>query len=68
MFDERVFPFASLRPNVDARLKAKLNLLPDILFNPSSSFGDANLHDHHLVSPVPANVLSSPVRGIVPAS
>jgi hypothetical protein len=50
VFDERVYPFASLRPNAGARLRAELKLLLDILLNPSSNFGDALLHDKHLVS------------------
>jgi len=51
VFDEHVFPFASLHSNAGARLRAEFSLLPDILKNPSSTFGDALLHDQHLVSP-----------------
>jgi len=59
VFDERVFSFTSLHPNVGARLRSELALLPDALHNSSTSFGDANLHDQHLSSPVPTNVLPS---------
>ena len=59
VFDERVFLFASLHPNVGARLRSELALLPDALHNSSTSFGDANLHDQHLSSPVPTNALPS---------
>ena len=45
MFDEHVFPFAQLHPNAGARLRVELSLLPDALFNSSSTFGDATLHD-----------------------
>jgi hypothetical protein len=33
IFDERVFPFASLHPNVGAQLRAEIALLPDSLQN-----------------------------------
>jgi transposase InsO family protein len=52
-FDEHVFPFASLHPNADARLRADLALLPDILLN-SNSNGDAQMSDLGLFS-LPAN-------------
>jgi hypothetical protein len=45
VFDENVFPFASLHPNARARLHSELALLPDVLKNSSSTFGDAILHD-----------------------
>jgi hypothetical protein len=45
VFDENVFPFASLHPNAGARLHSELALLPDVLKNSSSTFGDAILHD-----------------------
>jgi histone deacetylase 1/2 len=35
VFDESVYPFAQLHPNAGARLRADLELLPDILKNPS---------------------------------
>jgi hypothetical protein len=57
-FDECICPFASLRPNVGAHLRAKLTLLPDILINPPN-FGDASLHDKHLFSPISTDVVHS---------
>jgi hypothetical protein len=51
VFDETVYPFSSLHPNAVARLRSELALLPDILKNPSSDFGDALLRDQHLSSP-----------------
>lgn len=47
VFDEHVFPFTQMHPNAGARLRAELAILPDVLLNPSTSFGDANLHDKH---------------------
>jgi hypothetical protein len=41
VFDEHVFPFAHLHPNVGARLRAELSILPDSLHNPDARFGDA---------------------------
>ena len=46
VFDELVFPFARLHPNASARLRAELSVLPDVLLNSNSSFGDAILLDH----------------------
>jgi len=57
VFDETVFPFASLHPNAGARLRSELALLPDILKKRSSDFRDANLHDPHLLSPASTNEL-----------
>jgi hypothetical protein len=57
IFDEHVFPFAHLHPNVGAKLRTKLSLLPDILHNSSSIFGDARLHDKHADSPNRTNTL-----------
>jgi hypothetical protein len=45
VFDERVFPFASLHPNVSARLRSKIALLPDSLLSSHTNFGDAILRD-----------------------
>lgn len=59
VFDEQVYPSSSLRPNVGARLRAELSLLPYVLLNPSSHFGDASLHDKHLISPNSTNAGSS---------
>lgn len=57
MFDESIFPFASLHPNAGARLRSELALLPDVLKNPSSDFRDAKLHHQHLLSPASNNAL-----------
>ena len=54
MFDEHVFPFASLHPNAGARLRAEIALLPDVLINPTST-GDAEMSDFGLFSPLPSN-------------
>lgn len=59
VFDEHVFPFATLNPNAGARLHSELAVLPDVLQNPSSNFGDAILHDRHLSSPASTNSLPS---------
>jgi histone deacetylase 1/2 len=39
VFDETIFPFASLHPNVGACLRKEIELLPDVLKNSSSEFG-----------------------------
>ena len=51
LFDEKIFPFASLHPNAGAQLRSELALLPDVLQNPSSSFGDVLVHDRSDVFP-----------------
>jgi transposase InsO family protein len=58
IFDEHVFPFASMHPNVGAQLKAELALLPD-LFDPSSSCGGSFTSDQEADSSLPANPSSS---------
>jgi hypothetical protein len=52
VFDEHVYPFASLNPNAGAHLRDELSLLPDVLLNPSTQFGDAVVHDRHVDTPV----------------
>jgi len=59
VFDETVFPFSQLHANAGAQLRTELQVLPQILLNPSMSFGDAHIHDQHFTSSVPANVSSS---------
>jgi hypothetical protein len=59
VFDERVFPFASLHPNAGARLQSKIALLPDSLLGSHTNFGDAILCDQHLTSPMPTDPLPS---------
>lgn len=61
VFDEHVFPFASLHPNAGARLRAEIQLLPDVLLNPSTPLGDAIVRDQHLNSPVNTDLVSSAV-------
>jgi hypothetical protein len=39
VFDETIFPFASLHPNAGACLRKEIELLPDVLKNSSSEFG-----------------------------
>lgn len=67
VFDELVFPFASLRPNASARLRAEIQLLPDVLLNPSSQFGDAFVHDRHLSSPMTTDTVLSSSVDVLPA-
>jgi hypothetical protein len=35
VFDETVFPFSTLHPNVDARLRSEISLLPPSLVDPA---------------------------------
>ena len=44
VFDENVFPFATLHPNAGARLKQDILLLP--LSAPSPQKNDENFDDH----------------------
>jgi hypothetical protein len=59
-----VFPFATLHPNAGARLCSEISLLPDILLNPSTSFGYVTSPDHTIHSPMPTNVASSSTHGV----
>jgi hypothetical protein len=52
VFDEHVFPFSTMRPNVGALLKAELRFLLDLSFHSS---GDGNLLDPIVTSPLPTN-------------
>ena len=66
VFDEHVFPFASLEPNAGARLRAEISILPDALLNPSH-IGDTTLldqRDHCLSSTHPAPSFGSVDAGI----
>ena len=63
VFDERLFPFATLHPNAGARPRSEIALLPDTLLGSHTSFGDAIMHDQHLNSPMPTNLL--PRSGLV---
>jgi hypothetical protein len=52
VFDEDVYPFASLHPNAGPRLRSEILLLPSTLFNPSTFADDncwINLALDHLV-------------------
>jgi hypothetical protein len=60
MFDETIFPFASLRPNAGARLRAEIALLPKNLVSSLTYFGDVILVDKHDTSH-PTNGTSSPL-------
>ena len=70
VFDEKVFPFASMHPNAGARLRAELNLLPDILLNPSNDpsndFGGVRVNGS-MSSYVPSNSSSSAGSASLPA-
>jgi hypothetical protein len=59
VFDETVFPFSTLHPNAGLRLRKEIDLLPDILKNPSSKFGDAIVHDQSLINSLPTDTVSS---------
>ena len=54
VFDESVFPFASLNPNVGKRLQKEILLLP---LDAPSTLGDANIDDY-MPLPVVPNVAS----------
>jgi hypothetical protein len=62
VYDEHVFPFSRLNPNAGARLRSELSILPDVLLNPSASYGDATLLDRCDDSPNLSN------RGTGPSS
>jgi hypothetical protein len=52
VFDEQVYPFSLLHPNAGALLRSELSILPDVLLNPSSQFGDATLLDRNVDTPL----------------
>lgn len=62
VFDERVFPFASLRPNAGALLRTEIALLPPSLLSPDASFGDATLLDQHMSPSVSTNTVPSSIH------
>jgi hypothetical protein len=66
VFDEHMFPFASLHPNAGTQLKSELRLLPDVLLNPSTDLGDSNLFDYTVRSPLSTNVASPVVGALLP--
>jgi histone deacetylase 1/2 len=65
VFDETIFPFASMHPNAGARLRAELSILPNILLNPSTNLGDVNVQDQSVSSPVSTNATRSSGGGVV---
>jgi hypothetical protein len=48
VFDKNVFPFSSLHPNAGARLRAKVNLLPITLLNPSTIHSGGEIYVDHM--------------------
>lgn len=48
-------------------MRAELSLLPDILHNPSSSFGGIDVHDHLSSSPMKSNTTCSSGGTLMPA-
>ena len=60
VFDENIFPFASLHSNAGARLRTELSLLPDILLNPIFTLGDVQVHDPLMSNSMPTNPVYSP--------
>ena len=46
VFDETVFPFASLHPNAGQRLRDEILLLPQNSISTLSNIGDAQIDDH----------------------
>ena len=65
MFDEKVFPFASMHPNAGARLRAELSLLPDIFLNPSNDFVDVRVNGS-MLSSIPSNSSTSAGNASLP--
>ena len=53
VFDENVFPFASLHPNAGSRLRNDILLLPKDTPSNTHTNGDANVHDHMPLPIVP---------------
>jgi len=57
IFDETVFPFASLHPNAGARLRSEILLLPNHLKNPHSfGSGEEQIRDTVMTDFSPANL------------
>jgi hypothetical protein len=64
VFDETVFPFQSLHPNVRAVLRQEILLLPPSLRNPEQ--GDGFIDDTYMTN-VPTKPASSPSCVALPA-
>jgi hypothetical protein len=60
IFDEHIFPFVSMHPNAGARLRAEILLLPNSLYEPNATFGNASVSDSQSAS-LPTNAVSSPI-------
>lgn len=60
VFDENVFPFATMHPNAGARLRKEISLLSDSLRS-NFDFGDAIVRDQCMTSPLPTDAVSSSV-------
>jgi hypothetical protein len=63
VFDETVFPFSMLHPNVGARLRKEIELLPNDLKNSSFEFENATVRDQSMINSLPSN--PRPSRGDV---
>jgi hypothetical protein len=59
VFDETIFLFSTLHPNIGARLRKEIDLLPDVLKNSSSEFGSVIMHDQSLINSLLTDALSS---------
>jgi len=64
VFDEQLFPFSTLHPNVGGCLRSEIALLPKCLLNSNTSFGEALLHDQHLSSPISTDAMSNAAHTI----
>jgi hypothetical protein len=47
VFDENIFPFSELHPNVGARLREEILLLPDHLLNSGDALANSNVTNEH---------------------
>jgi hypothetical protein len=69
IFDEHLFPFASLHPNAGAQLRGEIALLPDSFLNPPpsmpSSHGELHVLGHRDGSPLSTNDSQRSVRDLV---
>jgi hypothetical protein len=64
VFDEHVFPFASMHPNAEAHLRAELALLPDLFHSPSN-LGGTFSRDNIADSSLPASPSQDSARDYV---
>ena len=61
VFDEHIFPFASLHPNAGALLRKEVELLPDLFPSSATSPGNITSLHQHMLSPNPTNSSSSSI-------